>query len=260
MLKFIQNHPKWFLAIQVIPFVVAVIAIKLLFNFLGWEVLTISPLLTSLIAANVFLLGFLISGILSDYKESEKLPGEMAASLETIADECEILYNAKKAKPAKDCLRHIYQLNISLLNWFVKEERSKNLMKDISYLNHYFLAFEPLTQANFISRLKQEQNILRKQIIRTHTIRETSFVKAGYTIAEITTGLLLIGLCLTEILPFYESLFLLGTVSFLLIYMQLLIKDLDNPFDHYESKHGSRVSLMPLEETKKRLEAKLNAI
>lgn len=257
MFTFFQNHPKWFLAIQVLPFVIGVFVLKLLFHLLGWEVLSFSALLTSLIAANVFLLGFLISGTLSDYKESEKLPGEMSASIETIADECEILYASKKAKSAKECLQHLNKITQNLLNWFVKEERSKNIMKDITLLNQHFLAFEPLTQANFISRLKQEQSNLRKQVIRTHTIRETSFVSAGYTIAEITTIFLLLGFIMTNMEPFYESLFLLGIVTFLLVYMQLLIRDLDNPFDHYENSHGSRVSLKPLEDTKQRLEKKL---
>lgn len=257
MHAYLQNHPRWFLAVKVLPFVAAIFVIKLVFHQLGWEALSVSPLLTSLIAATVFLLGFLISGTLSDYKESERLPGEMAAGIETIADECVILYKNKKAKPAKECLAHLSELTDCLLMWFAKEERSKALMKDIDKLNDYFLAFESFTQPNFITRLKQEQNLLRKLLIRTHTIRETSFVSAGYTIAEITTGLLLLGFIMTKMEPFYESLFLLSIVSFLLIYMLFLIKDLDNPFDHYEKGITSRVSLKPLHDTKERLDDRI---
>lgn len=253
MPSYFQNHPRWFLAFKVLPFVAAVFVIKLFFHLMGWEVLSVSPLLTSLIAANVFLLGFLISGTLTDYKESEKLPGEMAASIETLADECQILYESKKAKAAKDCLKHLSEINKCLLKWFMKEERSREFMADLTKLNKYFLAFESLTQPNFIVRLKQEQHALRRMFIRAHTIRETAFVAAGYTIAEITTGLLIVGFTLTRMEPFYESLFLLSMVSFLLIYMLLLIKDLDNPFDHYQSEVTSRVSLKPLNDLSERL-------
>ncbi len=254
MIKYLQNHPRWFLAVKVLPYVAGVFAVKLLLHRLGWEALSFGPLLTSLIAATVFLLGFLISGTLGDYKESERLPGEMAASIEAIADECQIIYESKKARAARECLEYLRDFSASLLSWFEKAERTKNVMEKIDRFNAFFLSFESLTQANFIARLKQEQNLIRKQVMRVHTIRETSFVSAGYTLAEIIIGLLLLGFTLTKLEPFYESLFLLGMVSFLLIYMLLLIKDLDNPFDHYEKDMiASRVSLKPIQDTHEKL-------
>ena len=47
----------------------------------GLELFSLSPLFGAIISANVFLIGFLISGVLVDYKESERLPGELACSL-----------------------------------------------------------------------------------------------------------------------------------------------------------------------------------
>jgi hypothetical protein len=47
--------------------------------------------------------------------------------------------------------------------------------------------------------------------------------------------------------PFYEAIFFSLTVSFLLIYMIVLIKDLDNPFDYATNgESGSEVSLKPI--------------
>jgi hypothetical protein len=37
---------------------------------LNWEPLSINPLFTGIVAANVFLMGFLLSGVLSDYYEA----------------------------------------------------------------------------------------------------------------------------------------------------------------------------------------------
>jgi hypothetical protein len=51
--------------------------------YLGAEFLSLSSLFTAVVSANIFLIGFLISGVLVDYKESEKIPGDMAASIET---------------------------------------------------------------------------------------------------------------------------------------------------------------------------------
>src|SRR5688572_1927870 len=95
---------RWRLVARVAPVVAVVAIVKVGFHELGWDDVELNPLYTGLVAANVFLLGFLLAGTLADYKESEKLPGDLAASLETIADECQILYRDKGARVALDCL------------------------------------------------------------------------------------------------------------------------------------------------------------
>jgi predicted membrane chloride channel (bestrophin family) len=239
--------PKWRLTLKVLPFVLVLIILKFGAHYFNWEFLTLSSLFTAIISANIFLLGFLISGVLSDYKESEKLPGELASSLEAIYDECQIVYMNKKSDVAKDALKHIETLIESLLEWFQKKERTSVLMDRITRFNEFFLSFEPLTQANFIVRMKQEQNTIRKIVTRIHTIRETSFNAAGYAIAEIITFILSMGLIVIKLDPFYESVFFVAFVSFILIYMVNLIKDLDNPFGYYEKEMLSEeVSLKPI--------------
>ncbi|MFH1222092.1 MAG: hypothetical protein V1492_03335 [Candidatus Micrarchaeota archaeon] len=245
---------KWSLTLKVIPIVLAVVLLKLVFHYYGWEIISLNLLFSGLIAAVVFLIGFLISGVLVDYKEGEKLPGEMAASLEAINDEVSIIYKNKKAKEAKECLGYIITFNQSVLDWFRKKEKTRNIVAKITGFNDYFIAFEPLTQANFIVRMKQEQSNLRRIVTRVHTIRETSFVSSGYAIAEITTALLVIGLLLARIDPFHESLFFVGIITFLLVYMLLLISDLDNPFQYYGNDGGEEVSLKPLDDLLLRLQ------
>jgi hypothetical protein len=246
---------KWRLSIKVLPFIFIILVIKILVHSQGYEFIALSSLFTALISANIFLIGFLISGVLVDYKESEKIPADFASGLETMADECEIIYSSKKAEPARECKKHIKKLNQGLIDWFYKREKTAHLMLEIKNFNQFFLAFEPLTQANFIVRLKQEQNSLRKLINRAHTIRETSFNRAGYTIAEIITFFLTVGLIFTKLDPFYENVFFVIFVPFILIYMIILIKDLDNPFEYYvENKEiADEVSLKPLLDLEKRL-------
>ncbi len=91
-------------------------------------------------------------------------------------------------------------------------------------------------------------------LIRIDTIRETSFVGAGYAIAELTTVLLVIGLLLVDINPLLDATFVLCVIPFLLVYMLLLIRDLDNPFDYGNGEAGAaEVSLQPLEALEARL-------
>jgi len=128
-------------------------------------------------------------------------------------------------------------------------------MEKLLSFNDDFLAFESQTQANFIVRLKQEQNSIRKMINRIHTIRETSFLGTGYAIAEIITFILVAGLIFIKMDPFYESIFFVSFVSFILIYMIYFIKDLDNPFGYYEREDNlvEEVSLKPILDSQKRI-------
>jgi predicted membrane chloride channel (bestrophin family) len=225
-----------------------IITIKLIAHWFGWEIISLNPLLSGIVAANVFLMGFLLSGILTDYKESERLPGELTTSIESIVEEATTIYKSKNAPVAKECLRHLHQFTVSLKNWFYKKERTRDVMEKLSGLSDFFVAFELLTQATFIARLKQEQTNIRRIMIRIHTVRDTSFVSSGYLIAEVTTVFLTIGLILAKIDPFYESLFFVGVITFLLTFLILLIRDLDNPFGYYESDSTEDVSLKPLDD------------
>ncbi len=254
-------QPKWALALRVVPLVAAVLALKFLAHTFRLEFLSLSPIFTAIISANIFLIGFLITGVLSDYKESEKLPGDMACSLEAIRDEGLILRAAGRREESSALLASVTDIAGAMLAWFRRKERTSALMEKISGLNADFLALEKATQPNFITRLKQEQHQLRRMITRVHTIRETSFSEAGYAIAEIITFILSLGLIFVRIDPFYESVFFVAFVAFMLIYMVLLIKDLDNPFDYCgDGAVSEEVSLKPLEDFYARASAPTDTI
>ena len=121
-------------------------------------------------------------------------------------------------------------------------------MATLGKLNHFLFGLEGLTQANFIARLKQEQCNIRRMLIRIHTIRETSFIPSGYVIADTTTALLLLGLILSKIEPFVESLFFVSVITFLMRFLGLLIKDCDNPFGYYDGGSVEDISLKPVDD------------
>jgi hypothetical protein len=238
---------KWQILISLIPIILGIMVLKVIFHELDWEMISLNALFTSIIAATIFLLGFLIAGVISDYKESEKLPGDLACSLESIFDEAYILNKFKHTAVTEGFIAYYQDLLASINDWFYRKERTKNLMDKLTSMNDFLFQFEALTQANFITRMKQEQSNVRRIITRIHTIRETSFVQSGYAIVEILAVLLIFGLLLLKMEPLYESLFVVSVVSFIILYMLFLIKDLDNPFDYSEKgDKGNEISLKPL--------------
>jgi hypothetical protein len=249
---------KWAVALQILPLLGGIVAMKLILHCLEWEVLSLNPLFTSIVAATTFLLGFLITGVLTDYKESEKIPGDMAVSLEAISDEAICIQRSKKCRQAKELLEHVSGLAEDIINWFHKKERTNLLLRKISNMNEHFVELEPYTQANFLSRLKQEQTNLRRAVVRAHAIRETRFFLPAYAIVEALAFFLIIGMLILKLEPYGESIFFVILVSFVVLYMIFLIKDLDNPFDYTGDREElNEVSLKPLYDVKSSLEEKL---
>lgn len=245
---------RYRLLLRVSAFVGFIIAAKLVAHTYGWEVISINPLFSGIIAANVFLMGFLLNGVLSDFKESERLPGELSASLENLAQE---VIGIKLAKPEAEvgpCLNSISQLGQDILGWLHKKQRTSELMESLNSLTGHFATMEQWTQATLVARLKQEQSNLRRSLTRIHTIRETSFISSGYLLSDLITTLLCAGLVLAKIDPFYESLFFVTVISYLMIFLLFLIRDLDNPFGYYEQASSEDVSLKPLMDTANRLQ------
>jgi len=241
------------LLLRVSATVAVVVGAKLLVHFLGWEVISVNPLFSGIVAANVFLMGFLLSGVLSDFKESERLPGELGACIENLAQEVCGIRMAKPEAKVGACLVLLSQLSQDILTWFHKQHRTADLLEHVNALTPQFAVMEQWTQATLVARLKQEQGNLRRTLTRIHTIRETSFISSGYLLADLITTLLCVGLILAKIEPFYESLFFVGVISCLMVYLLMLIRDLDNPFGYYDRFSGEDVSLKPLEDAARRL-------
>ena len=246
------------LALETLPWVAVAVVAKLVLVAADVQPLEPNPLLSGLVAATVFLLGFLLAGTASDYKEAERLPGELAASLDTIADEC-LMVHAEKGEPhAAEAVERLRTLARSIREWLHHQRDLDSVLAQVRTLNETFLVFTPITLPGFVARLKSEQAALRRTLIRIDAIRTTSFVAAGYAIAELTGALLLLGLLLSEIGPLAESLFFTGVITLLMTYLFLLVRDLDNPFGYAGGAEGAAdVSLKPLDDVAARLQAEL---
>lgn len=248
---------KWFLTMKVIPYAAAAILLKFVVHRLGWEIVSLNPLFPGLLAATVFLIGFLISGVLTDYKESEKLPGDLAVSLEAMFDEGSIVHAAKGSHHASGLLHSVIDLSASVRTWLHGKLEFEPLLAKVEGLNPHLAALEAGTVPPFIARLKVEQTSIRRNLTRIRTIKETSFVGQAYTIAEVMAAFLIAGILFARIEPFYESLFFSGLITFLLVYMLRLIKDLDDPFEYGSGGGSDEVSLTPLEDAEARMRRRL---
>ncbi len=62
------------------------VPLKIIFFQFSWDIINLSliPFVASILTGIIFLLGIMLAGVLTDYKESEKIPSELANSLSSI--------------------------------------------------------------------------------------------------------------------------------------------------------------------------------
>jgi hypothetical protein len=239
---------KWSIAFKVMPVIILVAVLKFLSHKFGFEIMELNALFTSLVAGTIFLIGFLITGVLSDYKESEKIPSELTASLKSLFDDAYTIYKGKNSVTAHQFLEFQKSFTNSLMDWFHRKERTISILDKISSMNDFFVEFDKESiQPAYIVKMKNEQNNIRKMIMRIDTVRDTDFIGSAYAIVEAMGFLTALGLIVMKIEPFYASLFFTLLVTFLITYMVFLIRDLDNPFDYgVNGEGGTEISLKPL--------------
>lgn len=239
---------KWSIAFRITPILLFVAALKFLTHHFELEVLELNALFTSLIAGTIFLIGFLISGVLSDYKESEKLPSELSASIKSLYDDAYTIYKGKNSQNAANFIAFQKTFTHLLMNWFYKKEATSSIVEKISQMNDFIIELDNEgIQAGYLIKMKNEQSNIRKMILRIDTIRDTNFIGSAYAILEAMAFLIAFSLIIIKIEPFFVALFFTLLVTFLISYMFLLIKDLDNPFDYAENgESGTEISLKPI--------------
>ena len=220
---------------------VIIVALKYLFHYIGWEPIEQTSLHNSVISSVTFVIGFLLSATIADYKESERIPSDFASNLEDMYDDAKHIHTAY---PTFDLAKFKKQLYI-VAEGFSKDARKKSYdaRKDIRALGTYFAAMETGgVPPNFIVKLKQQQTQLLRSRQRVNYIQRITFIPSATILARsIVIGVIIL-LVLTNIDPFYGGLIISGIISFTLIYMLLLIRVISTPF-HDAGKTQDDVSL-----------------
>jgi hypothetical protein len=253
-----RGHPG--LLIRSLPAALVAVGLKAIFEAVDWQPLQFSPLLTGVIAAEVFIIGFLLSGTTADFKEAEHLPGDIAASLETMADEFLIASADLQLTNARSGLDQLAGIAKAIRSWLAADHGLDDVLTEIRALNGSIRAIEPKAQVGAVTRLKTEQAAVRARVLRIDTLRRTSFISSAYLIGEVT-GVLLVGvLLLTNVGASMPTLAVVGLISFLMFYLFVLIRYLDNPFKYPNGKQGpADVPVDILERTEDRFHALLSS-
>lgn len=226
---------------------IAVTVVKYLFHMYNWEPIEQSSLHNGVISSATFVIGFILSATIADYKESERIPADFAANLEDIYIDTQSIHTHH---PKFDLVGLQKQL-LDIARTFDGKTRraSSGVSEEIRALAPYFAQMEKAgVPPNFIVKLKQQQTALLRHRKRISYIQRIRFIPSGTILARSIVSLVIGLLILTNVDPFYGSLAIIAIISFVMIYIMLLIDTISYPF-HEKGKTKDDVSMFLISET-----------
>jgi hypothetical protein len=229
----------------------------------GLESLSVSPLFSAMVASTVFLLGFLLSGVLTDYKESEKIPAELATALETLSLELRAIPMYCPEARVQAALQGVAELGQQVHLWLLERIPVDLLLQRYWQVHAEVVAASAQFSgeaSTLRGRLMQCLETVLQRVNRVQTIRDTTFVPLVYWMARSAALLLIAGLVLASTQHLLESVFFLAVIAFLVILLLRLIDDIDNPFGSASATSAEDVSLEILQRTVERLQAALTSL
>lgn len=227
--------------------VVSIVILKLIVHALAWEFIALSPLYTSIVAGGIFVIGLLVAGTLADYKESEKMPAEIAAALANIHEDATAMKETNEGFDLVSLRKALVNV-ITAFKEDLGDDSSRRCLAAINDLTPSFVALERLgVPPPYLMRLRQEQGAIRRAVLRIYHIQDTEFLPSAYILIE-TVVLLIIGaLVFTKVDALYESVVILAMIAYFFVYLVRLLKVMDTPF-RVRRLTGDEVSLFLLNE------------
>lgn len=214
-------------------------------HLLNWEIWEFDALIAALIGAVTFVIAFILSGTLSDYRSSEAMVTQIANSIATIQDTGLMIAARHPDYDSVALSQGLSQVVQTVLDWLTQNKSFEAIDQAITDLNLLFAQMEPFSSGPIISRLQGEQSKLRLAVMQMQGIRETDFLAPTYVLLELFLIGAIVALLLVQSDQLSETLMVSGFLCTSFLYLVALIRDLDNPFQ-YDGKSCIEVDLSPL--------------
>lgn len=230
-----------------------VIVAKYILHYFELEPIEMGSLHGSVISGVVFVIGFLLSATIADYKESERIPADIASTLEGMyEDSLSIEQNYPKFK-ADNYRERLHAIARGYLVDLRSRSRKSVTRTELHNLNALHAQMESAgVPANFIVKLKQQQTLLLRHLFRVNYIQRIVFLPSANILAWSIVVLAAVLLLMTNMEPFVAGVVISGAIMFILAYVLQLIIVIRTPF-HAEGKTRDDVSMFLIERARDHL-------
>ncbi len=220
-----------------IPIVLA----KIWIDYSDIAFIQLNPIISSFLGGVFFTISILFAGAVADYKESEKIPGELAVSLKSLMNDLLLIPKDKKTDSlVKELRNSIKDLLKTINSEFIKKTwKLKEIDSRLNTINSILsnLSFAGV-QLSMITRMRSELTSIDRLSHRIDIVGETSFIPAAYGIAETAVGSTIFLLLFIKNEWAYGGTLIIGLVSLVLTSLVFLIKDMDNPFEYENNSYA----------------------
>jgi hypothetical protein len=228
--------------------VAVLVAIRAVLWALGIEGIQPTALASSIIGGGIFVMALVIAGTLSDYKDAERAPTDLAAGLYAILRESESM-NRIWGAPDLRRLRERLIGVVDALRRDIGAGTTRDCQQAIEDLSESFHELdESDAPANYVVRLRAEQSGLRKSALRIYHIQREEFLPSAYAMIVSFVVLILTLLMFTKIEGQVETLVTLAFLSFFFLYLLRLLNVINKPFKVGHERGDDDVSLFLLYE------------
>ncbi len=260
---------KWKLMVTTLPIPLGAVLIRYILEHFSktymnsyagvMDFSALSPVLTG----GVFLIGLMLSGTLQDYKESEKIPAELATCLETIEETVSWVCGNRPAVNERSMKELVAEVTDEMVSWLLRKRSPEQGFAVIEKLNGLVKEFDKLNAGLPAVRMMTEIHNLRRTMTRIGVISRTGFLASGYALLDFLVLSVLTLLVIAQYKAEFGSLgkyIIISFVSLIYSYLWRLVKDVDDPFEYSPSGErtgAAEVELFPLLEYQARAKERL---
>jgi len=237
-----RHRSQWLLALRALPIALLVlIARYLVHNTLDLTGIVSFSDAGAVITGATIIVGLMLAGVLSDYKESEKFPASLAQSLLGLES---LSTNGLEVKDLESAWvrPRVSAIANSVVDWIQGRTTDEPMWTSQADTTKLIIDVEKAgAPAHYIGRLLATGGDLSNALSRIAVIRNTSYIRAGYVLMTLLVGVVLALLVLIDFTSPIMRWVVPGVLALAYMYLLLLVRDVDNPF-----QGSAAVDLEPL--------------
>lgn len=246
-----------YILLKVLPWTVLFCLLKWVIHERGWEFWAFDSLTGALFGSATFVLALVLGGTLGDYRLSEDMPTQLVNAIETIEDSNQMTAAGHTDYDPLPLQKGLVQVVQAILTWLQQGGDSAQIQEELNALN---VLFVPLGQkGGTVNRCQGEQGRIRLLVSQIQGNRDTDFLGSAYILLFVFLIGSVIALLLIGADSFSENLTVSGFLFTSFVYLVILIRDLDNPFQ-YNGRSSIDVDLTALVNVMTELKKKVEKV
>jgi hypothetical protein len=226
-----RHRSQWLLAIRAVPIAIAVlIARYVVHNLLDLNGVVSFSDAGAVITGATIIVGLMLAGVLSDYKESERFPAVLAQSLLGL-ESLSVSGLTVKDLDSSWVRPRVSAIANDVVNWIQGRTSDQQMWKSQAQVADIIVDVERAgAPSHYIGRLLATNGDLGSALSRIAVIRNTSYIRAGYVLMTLLVGVVLVLLVLIDFTSPIMKWVVPGVLALAYTYLILLVRDVDNPF------------------------------